>query len=246
MPSSKTSLTTVLTVPDGVEYKPYCALIANGTRPSARVSPVTLVGPASGPSAGAAVSVTLASSITPDIPILIGQWLEFIDPEGLTGSVLAQVVSANFTTGTDITLKLLEDMPDDAEAIFPPFIDLCTDIAQTRTVGVNSISTFDHRRAGTRQTSRGDSDNSYTVSGLFSDYSAGQKTLEYAVGNSQDVYFERQRANPDSSTFTANPPIEWGVGIVNDFSITPADGQANFSSGVAINGDLSIVDQAAS
>jgi hypothetical protein len=243
MPSSKTSLASVLTVPDGADYKFYCGLIANGTRPASRVTPVTIVGPATAPAAGASVSVTI-TDITPGIPILAGQWLELIDPTGATGSVLAQVVTT-FTTGTTLVLNMPEAPADDFEAIFPAFVDLSTDLGQTRSVGVNSVTTFDHRRAGTRQTSRGDVDNSYSVGGSFSDYSAGQLTLNYAFGNSQDVYIERHRSNPDASTFDGNPPIEWGVGIVNAFAISPADGNATYTSGVAINGELGEVAAAA-
>jgi hypothetical protein len=249
MPSTKTSVTGVLTVPDGVQYKPYVALVGTAGA-SARVTPVTLTAPGTSTSADASADVTLASSVSPSIPIKVGQWLEFIDPAGTGGSVLAQVVGgategADFASGTDIILKLLEDLPASYTAIFPAFIDLCTDISQTRSVGVNSQSTFDHRRNATRQVARGDSDNSYTVGGLFSDYSAGQLTLEYAMNNSTDVYFERQRANPDSSTFTTRPPIEWiSKGIVTEFAINPADGNATFSSGIAINGAINVLDPA--
>jgi hypothetical protein len=184
------------------------------------------------------VTITSAS---PAIPIRAGTWLELLDPTGATGTVLAQVVTT-FTSGTTLVLKINEAPAANFTARWPSFIDLLTDFGQTNSLAVNSVSTFDHRRVNTRQVSRGDADNTYSLGGVFSDYSAGQKTLEYAVANGQDVYVERRRANPNATAFTTNPPLEWGVGIVTEFSITPTDGQANFTSGIAINGGFSIVE----
>jgi hypothetical protein len=236
-------LTSVLTVPDGVEYQGFVALVANGTRPSSRITPISIVGPASAPAAGSAVTVTI-SSVTPAIPIRAGTWLELLDPTGATGTVLAQVATT-FVSGTSLILNMKEAPAANFTARWPSFIDLLTDFGQTNSLATNSVSTFDHRRINTRQVSRGDADNSYSLGGVFSDYSAGQKTLEYAVANGQDVYIERRRANPNSAVFTANPPLEFGVGVVTEFSITPTDGQANFTSGVAVNGGFTIVEAAA-
>lgn len=228
---------SVLKTVDSRETKFFGALVGNNTAPASRVTPVNFTTTA-GATAGSAVSISV-SSVTPAIPAQVGQYLLFRDN---AGSYLARVSTA-YTTGTTLVADIDEDIPSGAVAVFPPEIDLVSGHSIPTQTSTNNVSTYQHTGIG--EVSRGDTTRSFQFSALKSLYSAGQRTLAYAIQNEKDVYFEIHDPNPDADTFTTNTLIRWGTGILSDGSETGNNGdKLSLDFTLNISGALNEVDPA--
>lgn len=188
--------------------------------------------------AGAAVEVGI-TSVAVTIPILAGTELLFTDAAGSYKAIVSTTVAVGGTV-VAITCDLPEDIPSGATAQWPPKLNLLTDLSDTDTTSINSTSTFDH--SGTAQTSRGDSEQSVSISGNSEFYNPGLGTLGYGKRNEIDVYLAIYDPNPDSSVFTTNPPIKYGRGKVGELSTSRANGSViTFSGSVTVGGGFKLV-----
>ena len=231
-----------LIAPQSRDIEARLALITNGTKPTARIGSVTITEAAAGGtvSAGTGVSLT-TTSFTPAIPILAGTFLAFKDSAGTYLAKVDTTIPASATTS--ITITLYEDLPQGAAATWPVKLDLLTDFSSTDTTGTNSFSSFDH--SGTAQVARGNSEQSFSLSGGYSWYSDGIQTILYAKRTETDIYIERQLPNPDANAFTTNTEVEWAAGIVTDASRPGQNEQVvNFNATVSISGGFEILDPA--
>jgi hypothetical protein len=225
----------VLKTVDSREVKLYAALLANNTAPSSRVAPVNVtLGGAVTASDTATATIT---DITPGIAMQVGQPILFRDA---AGSYIATVRTL-FTTGTSLEIIAKEDIPNGAVAVFPPEVDLVTGHSLDTQTSTNNVSTYQHTGQG--EVSRGDTTRTVQFSALKSYYSAGQETALYAIENEQDLYMELHDPNPDSDTFTTNPPIRWFSGIASAAPETGNNGdKLSLDFTMGISGSVNKVD----
>jgi len=214
------------------------AILGTGVSVSARVTPVTLTNDAL-VSAGATATMTLSTSITPDIALEVGQIVQFGDDDG----VYPARVRTRFTTGTSFEIEAFEDIPASATASFPPELDLLTDLSDSGSTGTSSVSVF--KSVGAGETSRDTTERTASATGFSSFYDAGGETVIKAFDSEADVYFEIEEPSPDSSTYTTNGKIFWGIAVINDLSRNRANGEkVGLDFSLQFSGALNTVDPA--
>jgi hypothetical protein len=231
------ALNTVLATPDARRQEMFIALVANDTTPVAVPAPVNLTVVTPAVAAGAAAQAVTLTSATLPIALQVGQRLVF---KHSTGSFLFECTTlAALGATTEITGIAREGIPIGAVAQFPARFELALNIDTSETTGTSTFATFDHD--GISEVARGEGEQSITTGAGNSYYNAGLDTLVYAQRNGLDIGFVIETPNPDSNAF-AEPPYEWGVGVVNDVS---KGGGVNDKStrtvGISIKGGLKYV-----
>lgn len=214
------------------------AKLGTGVAVSARVAPVTLTNDAE-VAAGASATMTLSSSVSPSIAAEVGQYIQFGDANG----VYPARVRTRFVSGTSLEIEAFETIPASATAEFPPELDLLTDLSDSGSTGTNSVSVF--KSVGAGETSRDTTERTASATGFGSWYDAGGETVQRAFDDEADVYFEIEEPSPDSSVYTTNGKILWGVAVINDLTRNRANGdKVGLDFSLQFSGALNTVDPA--
>ena len=214
---------------DSRETRIYAALVTNNTTVPGRLTPITLTLGAAFTATTTGTAATNTASATPDVSILAGTRLRFVDA---AGSYIG-VVTADSATGAGLVMTANEDIPNGAVATWPTEVDLITSHSQGVQTTLNNVSTYQH--VGSGESARQDTTRTFNISANLSEYSAGQRNLRYAVNQEQDVYIEIQDPNPDATSFST-PPLSFGVARMSDGS---KDGQNGNKLALTLNGTYS-------
>ena len=217
----------------GKKIQVFVALFMSG-QPLTEFAAQTLTVDVAGAAKGA-TSIPLSGALTS--PVNAGQYLTFADANDV--EKLAQVTAFADVGETSLTVAALDEAIDAADVSqYPPYLWDRTDASINRSIAYDTVETFN--TGGNEDGTPGTTTGSLTLPGLEYHYNAAARTLEYAVQNSEFVYFRYEKPIP-SSAFLAGEVVEGRAGVESFDSAAPAAGAVTNDFTLKTLGALNIV-----